>query len=454
MLGMKNADIIAADEVQRVAPEMARLKAGEVVRSEWKSRSKDGSVFPSELSATILPDGRALAIIRDVSERKKLEQQFLRAQRMDSIGTLAGGIAHDLNNALGPILMSLDLLKLRFPDPGSQELISIIGTSAQRGADMVRQVLSFARGVEGRRDDVVVRDLLQDVERIVNDTFLKNIVVTLTLSPELWTVVGDPTQLHQVLLNLCVNARDALPNGGKLGISAENRTLDARYVGMNLGTNPGPYVVIQVEDNGTGMPQKILDNIFDPFFTTKDIGRGTGLGLSTSMAIVKSHGGFIQVYSEEGIGTTFRVYLPARDNPSPPALEPISELPRGQGSQILVIEDEVLVGRLTRQTLEAFGYRVLLASDGIEGAAVYADHQHEIAAVITDMMMPVMDGPATIKALKAINPAVRIIATSGLSSVDLVEQVARLGVKSFLPKPYTAQALLNVLKEVINGART
>lgn len=395
-----------------------------------------------------------IGVTRDITERRKLEQQSLRSQRMESIGTLAGGIAHDLNNALGPILMSLDLLKLKFPDRASHELLDIIGASAGRGADMVRQVLSFARGVEGRREEVQVSQLLQEVGKIVNDTFLKNIAVKLTVAPDLWSVVGDPTQLHQVLLNLCVNARDAMPYGGRLALTAENVMLDSRYVGMHQATNPGPHISIRVEDNGTGIPANVLENIFDPFFTTKEIGKGTGLGLSTSLAIVKSHGGFIQVYSEEGKGTTFNVYLPAHADASPPTTEPASDLPRGHGELILVIDDEVLVGHTTQKMLEAFGYRVLLAVDGADGVAVYAGHQDEIAVVITDMMMPVMDGPATIQVLKRMNPAVRTIATSGLSSTDHMKQVARLGVNGFLAKPYTAQILLKELKVVIDGSRT
>ncbi|MES2922033.1 MAG: PAS domain-containing protein [Verrucomicrobiota bacterium] len=433
-------EVMAAGHAVEVI-EVTRTADGEV--TQWLS-----SKFPfRDAAGNCFVAGIGL----DITERRKLEQQFLRAQRMESIGTLAGGIAHDLNNALGPILMSLDLLKMKFPDRASHELIDIIGTCAQRGADMVRQVLSFARGFEGRRMDVQVGQLLHEVEKIVNDTFLKNISVKLTVAPDLWTVTGDPTQLHQVLLNLCVNARDAMPYGGRLNLTADNRVLDSHYVGMNLGKSPGPYVLIRVEDNGTGISPDVLENIFDPFFTTKEIGKGTGLGLSTSLAIVKSHEGFIHVYSEKGNGTTFNIYLPARVDSSPPTGDPATDLPRGHGALILVIEDEALVGQITQQTLETFGYRVLLAIDGADALAVYAGRQDEIAAVITDMMMPVMDGPATIQVLKRMNPAVRIIATSGLSSTEHMEQVARLGVKSFLPKPYTPQMLLKVLKEVVDG---
>jgi CheY-like chemotaxis protein len=262
-------------------------------------------------------------------------------------------------------------------------------------------------------------------------------------------VLGDPTQLHQVLLNLCVNARDAMPQGGTLVISAENRVLDEHYAGLNLEAQPGPYVFLQVEDSGTGIPPELIEKIFDPFFTTKEVGKGTGLGLSTSLAIVRSHGGFFRVYSEVDKGTKFNVYLPAQTEKPAATLEgAATELPRGHGELILVIDDETSVQQITRQTLEAFGYRVVLASDGAEAVAIFAQRSREIAAVLTDMMMPVMDGPATIQVLRKMSPTLPIIAASGLSANAPVTQAASLGVKHFLPKPYTADTLLKVLKKL------
>jgi PAS domain S-box-containing protein len=414
---------------------------------------KDGAQVPILIGAAVFEDSpdEGVCFVIDLTERKKLEQQFLRAQRIESIGTLAGGIAHDLNNQLGPIIMSLDLLKMKFTDPESQELLDLLGTSAQRGADMVRQVLSFGRGVEGRRMEVQVRHLLGDIEKIARDTFAKDIQVRAIVPHDLWTVVGDPTQLHQVMLNLCVNARDAMPDGGLLTISAENLTLDAQYVAMNPEAQPGPYVLLKVEDSGTGMPPEVITKIFDPFFTTKELGKGTGLGLPTSLGIVRSHGGFIRVYSELGKGTTFKVYLPAQTESSPAAIPaPEEEMPRGHGELILVVDDEASVRQITKQTLEAFGYRVLLAADGAEALAAYSTHGPEISAVLTDMMMPVMDGPATIRVLRKLNVNLPIIAASGLSAIDHVAQAASLGVKHFLPKPYTAETLLKILKQVLS----
>jgi PAS domain S-box-containing protein len=415
---------------------------------------KDGSRVPVLVGAAVFEDSpeEGVCFVLDLTERKKLEQQALRSQRMESIGTLAGGIAHDLNNSLGPIITALDLLQMKFPDPDSQELFAILSSSAQRGADMVRQVLSFARGVEGRRMEVQIRHLVQDIEKIANDTFLKHIQVRTIIPNDLWTVLGDPTQLHQVLLNLCVNARDAMPNGGTLTISAENLTLDAHYAGLNLEAKPGPYVFLQVKDSGTGVPPEAMEKIFDPFFTTKEVGKGTGLGLSTSLGIVKSHGGFIQVDSELEKGTKFRIYLPAQTEASPATVaERAAEMPRGRGELILVVDDEASVRQITQQTLEAFGYRVVVASDGPDAVAVFARQGAEIAAVLTDMTMPVMDGLATIQVLRKMNPKVPIIAASGLSASDHVAKVAGLGVKHFLPKPYTAEILLKTLKEVLSA---
>ena len=412
---------------------------------------KDGTRIPVLLGAALFEDNpeEGSCFVLDLTERKRLEQQFLRAQRMESIGTLAGGIAHDLNNVLAPIMMSIDLLQMKFSDAASQHLLALISTSSHRGADMVQQLLSFARGVEGRRLEVQIRHLIREIEKIVNDTFLKHIEVRTRVPDKLSTVLGDPTQLHQVLLNLCLNARDAMPHGGILTITAKNILLDAHYAGLHPEAKEGPYVFIQVDDTGTGMPPDVMEKIFDPFYTTKEIGKGTGLGLSTSIAIVKSHGGFIRVYSEAGAGSKFEVYLPARTEASSAAAEALVELPRGNGELILVVDDEASVREVTRQTLEAFGYRVIVAGDGSEALAIYASQSEEIAVVLTDMMMPVMDGPSTIRVLRKMNPGVRIIGASGLASNGHVTRSAGMGVKHFLSKPYAAPALLKAIKETL-----
>lgn len=392
------------------------------------------------------------AINTDITEHRKLEQQFLRAQRLESIGTLAGGIAHDLNNILAPISMAVELLKMRVTDGRSTELLDTIATSAKRGADMVGQVLSFARGMEGHRVEIHPRQLIQEIEGILRDTFRKNLAMEVVARRDLWAIHGDPTQLHQVLLNLCVNARDAISGPGKILISADNVEIDASFAAMNLEAKEGPHLCIEVEDTGEGISPEIIDKIFDPFFTTKSVGKGTGLGLSTTLAIVKSHGGFIRTFSEPGVGTRFRVYLPAQPESAgaAPSRER-AELPLGNGETVLVIDDEVAIRQITRQILESFGYHTLLAADGHQAVALYTIYQSAIDVVLTDMMMPVMDGPATIRKLMEINPAVRIIATSGITANRELAHLAGDGVKNFLPKPYTAETLLTCLKQVLAG---
>lgn len=417
---------------------------------EMEQTNKRGEPLTVESRWTLVRDSTGqpksvLVINTDITERRALEQRFLRAQRLESLGTLAGGIAHDLNNVLTPITIALELLSETERDRHSQELLATATTSAKRGAQMVAQVLSFARGMEGRRELIDARELISDIEKIIYDTFPKSIAIDTRVSPELWHLLGDSTQLQQVLLNLCVNARDAMPGGGRLAITAENATLVPQDTAMHGDAEPGPHVIIQVEDTGTGIPRAILDKIFDPFFTTKALGKGTGLGLSTSLAIIKSHGGFIHCYSELTQGTQFRIYLPAEVKTAEkiPVVQK-SELPRGNGETILVVDDEAAIREITRRTLERFGYRVMLAADGSEALALYHTHRGAIDLVLTDMMMPVMDGPATIEALRSIDPKVRIVAASGLTIDGHAKHVKR-----FLPKPYRAETLLRALRDAL-----
>jgi len=409
----------------------------------------DGEEFPMEASISqIDADGHKLftAIVRDVSDKKRLESQFLRAQRMESIGTLAGGIAHDLNNVLSPILTAVELLQMRLNDESSQRLLNILHTNAVRGGEMIKQVLSFARGVEGEYISLQPAHLIKEIIKILADTMSKNIEITFSVDPDLCSVSGDATQLHQVLMNLCVNARDAMPQGGKLRIEAESVEIDEHYARMNVEARPGKYVSVGVIDTGVGIPEQNLTKIFDPFFTTKEHGQGTGLGLSTVAGIVRSHGGFINIYSEAGRGARFRVYLPAIESAhAAPAKPSRRDLPMGNGELILVVDDENAIREVARETLSAFGYRVVVAGDGAEAMAVFAAHRDEVKLVMTDMMMPYMDGPATIRALRRLDPKVKIIATSGLKAEDKIVDAAQLGVKTFLPKPYTAEKLLKTV---------
>ncbi len=432
-----------------------------VEKGEWtgeiEQHTREGRAIIIEGRWTLMRDKDGcpqsiFAINTDVTERKKLEQQFLRAQRMESIGTLAGGIAHDLNNVLSPILMSIELLRMQEKDARRQNILSTIESSTKRGAEMVRQVLSFARGVEGRQMEVQPRHLLREIEKIVDETFLKTIRVSCDVPADLWTVTGDPTQLHQVLLNLCVNARDAMPEGGLLSLSAENMIVDESFAAMHGGAQAGLYVLFCVSDTGSGMSPEVVERIFEPFFTTKEVGKGTGLGLSTSMAIIKSHGGFVRVESETGKGTLFRVYVPAGVRGAHEQMhETGTAVELGKGELVLVVDDEAAVRQITRQTLEAFGYRVLLASDGAEASALFATRKDEIDVVITDMMMPVMDGPATIQVMKRMRPEIKIIGASGLNVAALTIKAAEAGAHCFIPKPFTAESLLLVIRRTLDG---
>lgn len=393
---------------------------------------------------------RAVGTCQDITERRRLEQQMFRAQRLESIGTLAGGVAHDLNNVLAPILLSIEMLAMDERDAAKREILATIESSARRGAEMVKQVLTFARGAEGAHIPVPIPSIVASVGRLVTDTFGKHIQLRTEVAPDLPELIGDPTQVEQVLLNLCVNARDAMPHGGELRIRATTVILDTQFVGSTPDAKTGPHVVLDVEDTGTGMTPELIARIFDPFFTTKEPGRGTGLGLSSSIAIVKSHGGFIHVYSEPGKGSRFRVYLPAgevlagtrpvRRTPIPP------DSLRGHGELVLVVEDEEPVRVVTQRTLESFGYTVLTATDGADAIAQYAQHRARIALVLTDVMMPIMDGGSMIEVLARMDPTVRVVAVSGLQDNG---HLLRGPVKQFLAKPFTAQMLLEALRRAL-----
>jgi PAS domain S-box-containing protein len=393
-----------------------------------------------------------LTVNTDITEKKQLESQFLRTQRLESLGTLASGIAHDLNNTLTPVMMTVQLLECKLPDEQSQQWLSIMETNIKRAAELVKQVLSFSRGLEGQRTALEVEHLISEIERIAKQTFSKAIEIrTDIVTPNLWAISGNATQLHQVLMNLCVNARDAMPDGGILDISVKNFWVDAHYARMNIEAKVGPYVVITVSDTGIGIRNEVIDRIFEPFFTTKEVGKGTGLGLSTVIGIVKSHGGFVQVLSKVGKGTQFQVYLPGiltRETNGLPAEH--YQLPTGHGELILVVDDEDSIREITKTSLETYGYKVLTASDGIEAIALYTQHKENISVVLIDMMMPSLDGPTTIGVLQKINPQVRIIGVSGLVLNPKTIEHFGNNVKTFLPKPYTSDELLRNLQLVLS----
>ena len=391
-----------------------------------------------------------LIINTDITEKRQTERQLLRAQRMESIGTLAGGIAHDLNNILSPILMSVEMLQLNNPTAENGRWLEIIKENTERGADLVKQVLTFARGAEGERISVQVKHIVKDLIKVLRETLPKSITVKQDIEPELFVVLADPTQIHQVLMNACINARDAMPGGGILTISAKNISIDENYARMNIEAESGNYILLTISDSGTGMTQEVQKRMFDPFFTTKEPGKGTGLGLATSATIVKGHGGFINVYSEIGRGTKVSIYLPSAESEKQEVekTKPLS-FPKGNNELILVVDDEENIREITRATLEKFNYRVITAADGTEALALYIQQTEEIAVVLTDMSMPFMDGTATIRAIRKLNPAQRIVVMSGLMSSEKTAELQNLNVSGFLSKPFTAEHILTIFAEIL-----
>jgi PAS domain S-box-containing protein len=453
-LGKAALELILAPELQSLPKQVFdRLRAGEPAVSNTNTNvTKDGRTILCEWTNVPLFDDSgafigSFSMVQDITERKSLEKQLLRAQRLESIGTLAAGIAHDLNNILAPILMSAQLLEMDAVDDEQRQLLATIHASAKRGADVVTQVLTFARGAEGQRMTLQIKHLLKEIQKIFKETFPKNIKFALEVPKDLWTITGDATQLHQVLLNLCVNARDAMPNGGTLTISARNDELTGP-AGLFGDAKPGPHVRIQVMDTGSGIPAAIMEKVFDPFFTTKEPGKGTGLGLSTVLGIVRSHGGFIDLQSEVGRGSTFAIYLPAQPLAAPASLPAAQVLaPKGDGEWILVVDDEPNVRTVTERTLSQNGYRVLAAAHGREALEVLSTHPNHPQAVVTDIMMPVMDGVALAQAIKDSHPRLPVIACTGWGQEGLRAKLEGLGVEACLQKPYPADELLRALRK-------
>jgi signal transduction histidine kinase/ActR/RegA family two-component response regulator len=422
--------------------QMTRAREPLLVESRW-TLVRDNQSQPKSI----------LVVNSDITEKKRLEAQFLRVQRLESIGALAGGIAHDVNNILSPILLAVRMLQMRFADPESQRFLAILRESAERGGEMIKQVLQFARGLEGQRIPLQPLHLIDEVARMLRETLPKSIDVKTRMPIGVWPVIGDPTQLHQVLMNLCVNARDAMPRGGRLTLAAENIVIDESYARMNIDSRPGRYTLITVADTGVGIPPGKIDRIFDPFFTTKEPALGTGLGLSTVIGIIKGHGGFVSVSSEVGTGSEFKAYIPAIESPlNGIALAEAPQAEAGHSELILVVDDEAAIREITRSTLEAAGYRVLTASDGTEAVALYAQRSGDIKVVITDIVMPYMDGMATIRALRKLNPLTKIIVSTGVSGKNR-NVVVDPDVDAVLSKPYTAETLLKTLTDVLRHSK-
>jgi PAS domain S-box-containing protein len=446
-------------------PALAAAEEELLARGEWtgelRKLTQSGQDVMVSTRWTLLRNERGepcsvLIIDTDITEKKKLESQFLRAQRMEGIGTLATGMAHDLNNILAPILMSAGYLRWDITPDEREKAIGRIELSVKRGAEIIQQVLTFGRGIEGERVSVKPADLVAEIAEIVGQTFPKNISVAIAGQPDLWLLTGDRTQIHQVLLNLCVNARDAMPKGGQLTLRANMTTLTEPMPALPIPAQPGRYIVFEVADNGCGIAPADRERIFDPFFTTKEVGKGTGLGLSTALGIVQSHHGVVIVESELQRGTTFKVFFPA--SPQAPLKETskVKSLPpRSDGEVILIVDDEPDIISGLRQMLERHNYRVYTATNGEKAMDMIARHEQRIDVLVTDMMMPAMDGVALIRAVRGVMPELKIIASSGLGTDmagnDRTQELKSLGVAAYLPKPYGTQKLLATLHQLLRG---
>jgi PAS domain S-box-containing protein len=425
-------------------------------RSELRLNHKQGQPLIVDNRVTVIRDAAGqvishLSICTDITAKKKLEEQFLRAQRMESIGMLAAGIAHDLNNVLAPILMGAPILRDRVSDPGDVKMLTALEKSAERGAGLVRQILGFAHGVSGVPQIVQVKHIIRDLSSVIRETFPKTIRFEEQMTPDLWPIRANATQVHQVLLNLCVNARDAMPKGGTLRLQAENCTLDELAALAIEGARPGAWLMLQVSDTGTGIPPEVLAHIWEPFFTTKEAGKGTGLGLSTVRGIVESHNGFVTLRTEAGRGTTFRVYFPATETADSGA-SAVSSHPfasRGNGELILLVDDEPNVREITSAILSRHGYRVLVAGDGTEAVALFAPRSNEIHLVITDVNMPYLDGAAVANVVRRINPQVKILAISGMDSGRDSPTRSRAFANAFLLKPFKVDVLLATVSKLL-----
>jgi two-component system, cell cycle sensor histidine kinase and response regulator CckA len=386
----------------------------------------------------------------DLTGQKMLEAKFLRTQRLESLGALASGIAHDLNNVFTPILMSAQMLGETQEEGTRNKVLGTLASSARRGSNMVKQVLTFSRGLESGPEFVQTRHLVGELERMMRETFPPQVKIFTNLPSDLWLVRGDATQLYQILMNLCINSRDAMPDGGSLTVEARNMEIVPAAERVNGGCQRSPHVSIVVSDTGIGMSPETQKRIFEPFFTTKEPGKGTGLGLSTTLSLVKAHNGWIEVDSKPGTGTRFAIFLPATRSQSAGTTTLAEIPPDGKGELLLVIEDESSIREILKTTLEAHDYEVLLAEEGTEALALYSEHRESIALVVTDIVMPVLDGHATARALRKMNPEIKILAISGQAETINVDRFSGSADITFLAKPFTQTQLLQSIHHTLN----
>jgi PAS domain S-box-containing protein len=433
-------------------------------RGEWRGEipntTTTGTPFVVESRWVLLRDQSGnpqsiLVINEDAAESRLLEEERLRAQRQECIGNLAGGIAHDLNNILQPISIALDMFRGRLADNESQEVLGMLDSNVRRATELVRQILTFTSGVRSERQSVEIHSLFGEVANFVRQAFPKAIQLHVSVEDKLPPILGDQTQMEQVVLNLCVNARDAMREGGHLRLEAVSFEVDEAFASRQPLAKPGRYVRLSVSDTGAGIPRQIRKKIFEPFFTTKGPEKGTGLGLATVLGIIRRHGGFLTLETEEGCGSSFHVFIPAAavenpsNSPKPSSLRQDPML-KGGGQTILLVDDEATVLKVMQRSLEKSGYRVLAANDGEEGLALFKQHAGEIHLVITDMSMPEMDGPEMIAAIHKISPSFPVLGTSGLDTQADKETLRVLGLQKILGKPCDSQTILKAIRQALD----
>ncbi len=425
---------------------------------EIKQKSRDGRELMIQSRWTLMreTDGKPRSILvvnTDITEKKRLESQLLRSQRLESIGNLASGLAHDLNNVLAPIMMAVQFIKDNAEDESMRACFQTLETCSKRGADIIRQVLMFARGVEGERIVMNPKHLILEMQRIARETFPRGIEINTNISNKTCVIHADATQIQQIIMNLCVNARDAMPNGGTLTITLDQIVLDATTAKIHPKAKPGTYVVTSVNDTGTGIPPDMLDKIFDPFFTTKPLGQGTGLGLATVMGIAEKHGGFAHVESALGFGTTFAIYIPSSGKEAELAAlgGRKTDVARGNGELILIVDDEPAVRKLASAILNRNGYRTIMAADGREGRTVFEQNKNEIRLLVSDLMMPQVDGPTMLRGLKEIAPDLKSIIITGLGEENRIGEAKAAGADAVMNKPFTAEQLLTLIKNLLTA---
>jgi PAS domain S-box-containing protein len=469
VFGYRRADVMGREMAALLIPPelQARHRAGltrylatgegSVIgrRLEMSALRADGTEFPVELTITRLPSvGPPMftGFLRDITERRQLEDQLRQAQKMDAVGRLAGGIAHDFNNLLTVIAgrARFALERLASGTPPRRDLETIIGATTRAEA-LTRQLLAFGRKQMLKVQVLDLAQVVDNMRRLLERTIREDVLIATIAEPGLARVKADPTQIEQVIMNLVVNARDAMPQGGRLTIEMSNVDLDAAYTRTRPEVTPGAYVLLAVTDSGIGMDRATQARIFEPFFTTKAPGEGTGLGLATVYGIIKQSSGHIAVYSEPGIGTTFKVYLPRAHESSTLASPELSgESTRGAGT-ILLVEDEDEVRGLAHEILESEGYTVLVARSPDEALRAASRHTASIHLVLTDVVMPAMSGPDLVERLRAARPDLRVVYMSGYAQGAMVHQAILAAGRAFVQKPFTRQTLTHKVREVLAG---